>query len=240
MGMRPNNNPKNKKSLLDFQRRQLELSKMTENDAKKMKIESNIEKWEDSLPKVLKIARPNSLPKELLEKIKTVNLKPPYDKQILISSNNPTVSTFASYAILNGLIRAGIVIPSEIRKTSLLDGYNNINGMFNARKWKDYFFDKKAKVLLIEGCSKSLTYMGPKGEDQFWKELNDFTRTREVLVIVNYNTDDVEKEKALFIPALTNDSELNSSIIKKTAFIQISEKEENDIETKQAQAYRSL
>ena len=41
--MRAKNNPKNKRALLDFQKRQLELSKLTEMDTKEERINSNIE-----------------------------------------------------------------------------------------------------------------------------------------------------------------------------------------------------
>lgn len=238
--MRHNNNPKNKKGFLDFQRRQLELSRLTEQEARKARIESNLEKWVDSLPDVLKYARPTNIPKSLIEKIKNIPLKPPYDKQVVLIANNPTVSTFTAYSILYVLIRSGIATPSEIKKTSLMDGYNNINGMFNSRRWKDYFFDEHSKILFIEGSSKSLTYLGPKGEDQFWRELNDFVRNQDKLVIITYTTDSVEKDKELFVPVLTSDTELNKGLIKKSIFVPITAEEEEEIETKQEKAYRKL
>lgn len=238
--MRYNNNPADKKAFLEFQRRQLELSRQTENDARKMKIMSNIDRWEGTLPNVLKNAKPGNLPKSVVEIIRSTPLRPPYNKQLVISASNSTVSTFVAYSILYGLIQAGIATPSEIKKTSLLDGYNNINGMFGSRRWKDYFLDKKAKVLLIEGSSKSLTYLGPKGEDQFWKELNDFTRNEDRLVIITYTTDEAEREKDMFIPMLTSDSELNTELIKKSLFIPLLKKEEEEIETKQGKAHQGL
>lgn len=238
--MRYNNNPQDKKTFLEFQRRQLELSRQTEQEARRMKIVSNLERWELDLPDVLKYARPRNLPKSVIEQIRNAQLKPPYSKQIVISSSNPTVSTFVAYSVLYALIQGGIATPSEVRKTSLMDGYNNINGMFQSRRWKDYFFDKKAKVLLIEGSSKSLTYLGSKGEDQFWKELNNFTRNEDKLVIITYTTDKVENEKEVFISAFANDTEINTSLIKKSNFIRLSDEEEKAIEIKQEEAYRGL
>lgn len=238
--MRYNNNPKNRKGLLDFQRRQLELSKQTEDDARKMKIASNVDKWEGSLPGILKQAKPGVLPKSLISKIKGTSLRPPYEKQVLISSSSSTVSTFVAYSILYGLIQSGIATPSEIKRTSLMDGYNNINGMFGSRRWKDNFFDKRAKVLLIEGSSKGLTHMGPKGEDHFWNELNDFTRSKDRLVIITYTTDNVERAKDLFIPTLTNDNELNTSLVRKSIFIPLTEEEEEKVDNEQEKAYRGL
>lgn len=234
--LRYNNNPTDKKSFLEFQKRQLELSKQTENQARKMKIASNVDRWEGTLPNVLRNAKPGSLPKSVIEVIRTKPLKPPYNKQLVISASNSTVSTFVAYSIIYGLIQGGIATPSEIKKTSLLDGYNNINGMFESRKWKDHFFDKKAKVLLIEGGSKSLSYLGPKGEDQFWKELNDFTRNEDRLVIVTYQTDEAERERELFVPILTSDSELNKELVKKSVFVPLLKKEEEEIEIKQGKA----
>lgn len=235
--MRYNNNPKNRKSFLDFQRRQLELSRQTEDDARKMKIASNVDKWEGILPSTLKLAKPSNLPKTLVQKIKGTSFKPPYEKQILISSSSSTVSTFVAYSVLYALIQGGLATPSEIKRTSLLDGYNNINGMFGSRRWKDDFFDTRAKVLLIEGSSKSLTHMGPRGEDQFWKELNDFTRNEDRLVIITYTTDNVERAKDLFIPTLTNENELNVSLVRKSIFIPLTEKEEEEINNEQKKSY---
>lgn len=235
--MRHNNNPKNKQRLMDFYNRQQELSRKTEDDAKKMKVLSNIDKWEMNLPNSLKGAKPANLSSSLIKKIKETQLKPPYTKQTIITSGSSNVSTYVAYSILYALIQAGIATPSEIKKTSLLDGYNNINGMFGSRRWKDDFFDKKAKILLIEGGSKSLTFLGSKGEDQFWKELADFTRNEDRLVIITYTSDSEEKKKSLFIPLLTNDNELNTSLVKKSVFVPITNEEEKEIETKQRETY---
>lgn len=202
-----------------------------------MKVLSNIDKWEMNLPNPLKSAKPVNLSNTLINKIKATQFRPPYSKQTIITSGSSIVSTYVAYSILYALIQAGIATPSEIRKTSLLDGYNNINGMFGSRRWKDNFFDKKAKVLLIEGGSKSLTFLGSKGEDQFWKELNDFTRNEDRLVIVTYTSDNEEKKKNLFIPLLTNDSELNASLVRKSVFVPVTNEEEKEIEAKQKETY---
>lgn len=235
--MRPNNNPKNRRGLLDYQKRQLELSKKTANEAKKRIIQSNVEKWRSYLPEVLKIALPKNLHQLTIDKIKKIQLKPPYYKQIIINASEPTKSTFVSYAIIHALLQVGQVTPSEIKTTSLLDGYNNINGMFNARKWKEYFFDPKAKVLLIEGGSKALTLLASKGEDQFWRELLEFTRNNDKLVIITYTTDEKEREKKVFIPLVTSERELNSRLIKKSAFISLTTDEEEKINNEQAKTY---
>lgn len=231
--MRYKNNPQNIDNYLEFQKRQLELSKQTENEARKMKINSNVEAWENNLPSFLKKAKPSNLSNSILSKIRSANLKPPYEKRMLISSSSPHSSTFVAYSIIHGLIQAGFVTPSEVRSTGLLDGYNNINGMFQSREWKDRFFDKKAKVLLIEGSSKSLTLMGPRGEEQFWRELDDFTRNQDKLVILTYILDNEEIEKKLFIPFLTNEKDLNSKLIRKSVFVSISESEEEQIKNEQ-------
>lgn len=235
--MKPNNNPKNRKGLLDYQRRQLELSRATEIDARKRKIRSNLEKWINSLPNELKVALPNNLHQETIEKIKRTQLKPPYDKQIIISSSEPATSTFVSYTIAYALLRSGQITPSEIKSTSLLDGYNNINGMFTARKWKEYFFDSKAKVLLIEGGSKALTLLASKGEDQFWRELLEFTRNNDKLVIITYTMNEEEQKKKVSIPLITSEYELNSRLIKKSVFISLTPNEEEQIKNEQAKTY---
>ena len=122
----------------------------------------------------------------------------------------------------------------------MLDGYNNINGIFSARKWKEYFFSHDAKVLLVEGGSKSLTLLNSKGEDQFWRELIEFTRNNDKLVITTYATDEKERSKDIFIPSLTGEAELNYRLIKKSVFIPLTEEEEKEIRSEQEKVYRSI
>lgn len=235
--MRYNNNPGNKEKYLSFQRRQLELSRKTAEDARKAKIVSNLDKWNILLPETLKMAKPNALHPNTLNKLRDINLKPPHEKSIVISSEHSASSTFTAYTIIYVLIKMGIVTPSQIKTTNLLDGYNNINGMFQSRQWKDDFFSKDARVLLIEGSSKSLTSMAPRGEEQFWKELQEFTRAKDKLVIITYATDDKEKNKGLFIPDFTNDKSINTDLIKNSVFIPLTEDEEEKIKIEQRKAY---
>ena len=227
--MRPKNNPKNRRGLLEHQRRQLELAKRTESDARRRVIESNLEKWIDSLPNNLKNALPNNLPKGVIDKIKKTSLKPPYDKYTIISSESIQTAKFTSYALIYALIKGGFVTPSQVKSTDIMEGYNNINGMFNSRKWKDYFFDANAKVLLIEGSSKGLTLLGSKGEDQFWRELIEFTKNDDRLVIITYSTEEQERKRELFIPSLTSDKDLNYRLIKNSVFVKLTEQEEDKI-----------
>lgn len=227
--MQPKNNPKNVRGLIDFQRRQLELSRKTEAAARKRRIEANLEKWTQSLPEELTNAVPASLPKSVIDKVKQTYLKPPYEKYTVISSENLATSRFTSYAIIHALVKSGYVTPSEIKKTDIMDGYNNINGMFSSRQWKDYFFNSNAKVLLIEGSSKSLALLGSKGEDQFWREILEFTKNNDKLVLITYSINDDEKEKGVFIPFLTSDNTLKSRIIKRSLFVKLTENEEGEI-----------
>ena len=104
--------------------------------------------------------------------------------------------------------------------------------MFNSRSWKDNFLDPNAKLLIIEGCSRELLSLAPKGEEQFWKELDDFTRNQDVLVILNYLKSEEEKEKELFIPILSNDKNYNTELIQKSAFLKLEENEEKEIDKK--------
>lgn len=238
--MKAKNNPKNRRKLLEHQRRQLELSNITEKEAKQRRIHSNLDTWVNSLPKTLKAAVPEKLHKLTIEKIRKTPLKPPHDKHIIISAEEITASKFVAYTILYALIQGGITTPSEIRTTSLLDGYNNINGIFSARKWKEYFFSHDAKVLLVEGGSKSLTLLSSKGEDQFWRELIEFTRNNDKLVIITYATDEKERSKDIFIPSLTGEAELNYRLIKKSVFIPLTEEEEKEIRSEQEKVYRSI
>lgn len=238
--MKPNNNPKNRKSLLDYQRRQRELTEITEIEARNRIILSNLDKWKENLPQAMSRALPQNLHKDTIDKIKKINLRPPFNKHIIVSGEEITNATFTAYTILYALIKGGVVTPSQVKVTSLLDGYNNINGMFGARQWKDYFFNSNAKVLLIEGGSKYLTRLGSKGEDQFWRELLEFTRNNDKLVIITYSTDDNERAKEVFIPSLAGESELNFRLVKKSVFIPLGEEEEEKVRHEQEKAYRSI
>ena len=227
--MKPRNNPKNVQGFIDYQRRQLELARQTENDARQRRIESNLEKWTHSLPSELRNATPNSLPKSIIEKVKNTYLKPPYEKFTIISSENLASSRFVSYSIIHALLKGGIITPSEIKITDIMDGYNNINGMFNSRQWKEYFFDNNAKVLLIEGSSKSLALLGSKGEDQFWREILEFTKNNNKLVIITYSTNEEEQVKDVLVPFLTSDKDLNFRVLKKSSFVRMNRSEEREM-----------
>lgn len=238
--MKPNNNPKNRRGLLEFQRRQLELSNLTENEARKRRISANLDRWVDFLSPDLKNAVPQKLPKSLIDKIKYTSLKQPYDKFTLISSDEIETSKFTSYAIIHSLMKNGYVTPSEVKITDIMDAYNNVNGMFGSRQWKDYFFGDNAKLLLVEGSSKSLSLLGSKGEEQFWRELLEFSKQNEKLVIITYIVDKMEKDKGTFIPLLTNDSELNSRVLRKSTFVKLTTEEEGEIKIEQRKTNESL
>ena len=227
--MKPRNNPKNVQGFIDYQRRQLELARQTENDARQRRIESNLEKWTHSLPSELRNATPNRLPKSVIEKVKNTYLKPPYEKFTIISSEDLASSRFVSYSIIHALLKGGIITPSEVKTTDIMDGYNNINGMFNSRQWKEYFFDNNAKVLLIEGSSKSLALLGSKGEDQFWREILEFTKNNDKLVIITYSTNEEEQVKDVLVPFLTSDKDLNFRVLKKSSFVRMNRSEEREM-----------
>lgn len=232
--MKYKNNPKNKKSLLDYQKRILELSQRTQDEARKRRIMANVEKWEENLSGDMKRAIPKNLPETVIEKIKKTPLSPPYEKYLVVSGKDVLTTRFTSYAIIYALIKKGLVTPSEVKKTDILDAYNNVNGMFQSRRWKDYFFNDSAKVLLIEGSTKALALLGSKGEDQFWREILEFTRNSDKLVIITYSPEDEEIEKGLFIPSLTSDKQLNYRLIKKSLFINLNKKEEEEIKIEKA------
>ena len=228
------NNPKDRQALIDYQRKRLELEKQTKAKARKSILSKNLENWRTLLSDDLKKAIPQNLPKLTIEKIKKVQLKAPYDKRIVIYSDEANNAQFVTYAIAHELVRNGIATPSQIKKTSLLSGYNNINGMFASRTWKDNFLHEGNKVLIIEGASKALAYMSPRGEEQFWKEIDDFTRNKDVLVILNYIKDPEESAKnGAFIPTIASEKDFNIGLVKKSTFINLTKEEENYIETKQ-------
>lgn len=231
--IKPNNNPKDRKSLLEFQKRQLELDRITKEKARKETIKDNLAKWVSLLPSHMKIANPSNILPETLEKLKNLNLRAPYEKKVLICGKNSNHLKFLSNVIVYALIKSGKATPSQVKRTSLIDGYNNINGMFASRNWKDKFFNRNSKVLIIEGCSKSTAYLGMKGEEQFWSELDDFTREQDILVILQYNTEQEESEKEILIPTISANDKFNKGIIMGSTFLKLTENEEKNIETKQ-------
>lgn len=214
--MRPKNNPKNRRTLVEFQRRQLELSKETEADSRKRRIQANLENWE------VNVSMPNAKPKNLgtlLEKVRKLPLSEPYGKFIVITSDNIKTSKFSAYAIIYGLIQKGQLAPSEVKETTLLEGYNNINGMFSSRKWKESIFNQKTKAVIINGASSELSFLANKGEEQFWRELLEFTQNQDKIVIINYKTNEDEKGKSCFIPELTTEKGLNAKIVKQSSYL---------------------
>lgn len=231
--VKPNNNPKDRRSLLEFQKRQLELDRITKEKARKETIKDNLAKWVSLLPSNMKAANPANVLPETLEKLKNLNLRAPYEKKVLICGNNPNHLKFLSNVIVYALIKSGKATPSQVKRTSLIDGYNNINGMFASRNWKDKFFNRNSKVLIIEGCSKSTAFLGMKGEEQFWSELDDFTREQDILVILQYTTEQDELEEEMLIPTISANDKFNRGIIMGSTFLKFTENEEKNIETKQ-------
>lgn len=238
--MKANNNPKNRRTLVAYQKRQLKLAKETEKKARQRRIKTNLENWIESLSPALKRARPSNLPKETVEDLRLAPFTEPFDKYMIITAKDSTNATFAAYALIYALLRGGHVTPSEIKKTSLIDGYRNISGYYGARKWKEYFFEDDSKVLLIEGASKYLTRLGSTGEEAFWREFIELTRKNEKLVIITYSADEKESKNKTFVPTLTSEPEINSRLVTKSIYAFIKEKEEEEIRNEQAKAYKSL
>lgn len=238
--MKGNNNPRNNKRYLEFLKMQREMIARTEDEARQNRIQNNMERWMRQVPEALRGAKPQNLHEDTIEKIKGTSLTYPYNKYVLISGSSTIPPTYTTYAILHELIRTGHISPSEIKMTSLIEGYNNIHGMYEARAWKNYFFDEKAKVLIVEGASKSLTHLASKGEDQFWRELYEFTRYGNRLLIITYITDEPEQEQRVLIPSLTSERELNTRLVGKCSFIRLTKEEEEKIHDEQRKAYQSI
>ena len=237
--MRYNNNPKNRRALVEFQKRQLELANRTEEEARKRRIAGNLEAWSDKLPDSLKMAKAQTLHSLTIKRIQNA-LKNAKDKHIIITGSESAYPVYVVHTILYELIKMGMVTPSEIRKTSALDGYNNINGMYESRLWKEHIFDNKAKVVVIEGSSRGLIRLGNRGEDQFWRELIEDAKVYNKLIIITYTLDESEMEQEIPIPTLTSEMELNNSIVKNSSFIQLSDEEERKIKHEQEKSYRSI
>lgn len=231
-----NNNPRNNKRFIDFQKMQRELIKKTEANVRNQRLKDNLERWLRSVPEALQKAQPSNLHPITVDKIKQTPLKYPYSKYVLVAGSSTIPPAYTTYAILHELIRTGNISPSEVRITSLIEGYNNINGMFESRAWKEHFFNDKAKVLVVEGASKSLTHLGSKGETQFWRELYEFTRHQDRLLIITYIADKPEMDDRILLPSLTSERELNNRIIKKCSLIRLSEAEEDKIHDEQRNA----
>lgn len=219
MSMKHNNNPRDIKAIVDFHRKQLELAERTKMEAKKHRIKSNLETWVESLPGNLKAATPKNIPNigGLQQSLRELKIKAPFNKNIIISSSNNKTSRHIAYSILYAMIQLGEATPLSIKKTNLIEGCANIHGMFDSKRWKDNFFNKNAKVLLVEGVSNDVTSLAPRGEEQFWRELLEFTSDENRIAIIIHNKGD----SADNINELTNYDNINSSLIKNSSIVKM-------------------
>lgn len=207
------------KGYLAYQKRMAELAKKSDQVARQEKISHNIEAWENVYaPRGYGQVELNQYSKETLKRIKDTQLhRVDFDGFILsVGRTAEEANTFA-YAYIKTLIRKGAVEPSAVKRTLAIDGYSNINGMFQSRNWKDDIFSHDTQILVVERVSKELTSLANRDEERFWREVIEFTRDTGRRLIVCYVANESERStleaNMPIVPFFTSDPGLNKQLI---------------------------
>lgn len=183
-------------------------------------VNENLKKWDILIGSPWNKANLNLFNNEFLQKVKFIKngLSP-----VLLQTQNNKSAVILTYSLIRYYIQQGFLTPSEIRFTKIYDAYENINGMFQSRKWKDMFFDEKAKLFVIMGTSKQMTELGKKGDLQFWGEFIEFIKNTDKTFIIIYDIDEEELNKTIdsYIPQLSESRKYNKEILAKANIVQI-------------------
>lgn len=185
---------------------------------------NNLKGYRDQLPNVYKNATINVLDGTDLAGIPDFKFEEPLGRSIVLVDTDTMHLNYVSHALVLDLIQKGVVLPSEVRRTSAVDGYNKISGMFEARDWKTYFFDNDAKVHIIDGLSYRTLLLGLKGETQFWREIMDFVKGRSKILIVEY-----EIEPGVYLPKIASDPSTKEDLFKMVHMRPLTQKEKENI-----------
>lgn len=221
-----NNNPTNLKSYRDFMREQNARYSQIEKKIKNVRSVENLKEWNVMLKWPWNQAdidffqgRPKT---QAEEAIATGRL----NSFVILGGVNRGKS-FYTHALVKEFIKNGLLTPSEIRWTSIREGAENINGMFKSREWKDKFFHKDAKLLVVEGCSRDFTMLGHKDNDRFWNELNEFVKEGNRYVIINYSLSSDEETQETILPIISAKKEISFKMVKGSTFVLVSSNTQN-------------
>lgn len=220
------NNDTDIKAYEEFMKRQQKLARRRKESLRDLRIEKNLEEWGvllehpwDKADMKYFTGRPVDLVNAAIKNRKL--------ESFIVLSDKEGGKTFFTYALIKEYIKEGLVTPSEIRKTDIREGISHINGMYKSKDWKDNFFDKDAKLLVVEGCSADFTNLNLRNQDQFWNEVFKHCEENKKALIVTYTTNAYEEEGDIIIPALTQNKEFNVSVVMNSKVARVSEETRN-------------
>lgn len=222
------NNPTDLNSYDAFMLRQKELFHKIKNETENQRKEKNLIDWENSLEwpwNKADISFFKGLPVSLMNEVAGT-------KRLLsfvISAAGGRGKTFLTYSIIKEFIKNGAVTPSEIRWTSVSEAAQHVNGNFDSRNWKKKFFDKSAKLFVVEGASKTFTAMGVKDYERFIDEFTQLINENGKHFIITYSQDEGElKDIKDRIPSLSTTPGKTYELLKKAKFIKVDKTTRNE------------
>lgn len=220
-------NPTNQSDYLNFLRQQRTNFKNQAMNVKNDRIKDNLQVWLDSLEFPWNQADLSFFAGKTLQDVNSL-LQTNKITSFSITSPPGYGKTFLLYAIIKEYLKRGLLTPSEIEFTTIRDAYVNINGMFQSREWKDRFFNPRAKLYVIEGCSLDFTYLKMKGQLEFWGEFLAMIREYNKHFIVTYTMNPSEIQSGgKFVPKLHPDNKPNFDIVRQTNRIMLTANSRN-------------
>lgn len=220
------NNPTDMDAYREYMRQErLELQKL-EKEKEIKRLKKNLEDWTESLDWPWNQADLRFFQGRPVE-IVNEELKHGKLRSFVMLGGANRGKTFLTYAVVKRFLQMGLVTPSQIRRTTVREAASNINGMFQSREWKDNFFSKDAKLLIVEGASREQSQLSDKSIERFWRELNDFCKQTEAKVIITYLTDEEETNKINILPVLTIDNKFNLKFLQTMKFLEITDNTRN-------------
>lgn len=221
-----NNNPTNVDAYQKFMKEQLALYAKVEDKTKGIRSAENLKEWNVMLNWPWDQADIDFFQGRPHEQAAEAVASGRVNSFIVLGGENRGKS-FYTHALVKEYIKAGLLSPSEIKWTTIREAAENVNGMFNSRNWKDSFFDKKAKLLVIEGCSRDFAALGHKDNDRFWNELNEFAKEGNRHFIINYSLAKDEEAKETVLPILSAKKEVSFNMVKNATFVIVSADTQN-------------
>lgn len=199
------------------------------------RMKANLKTFLEDTPDVLVDVSYRMLPDTIKKGIIDLKMKENPDKYILITSGSKVANRMVGHALVRGFIESGKITPNEVRRTSLIEAYDNATGMFTERDWKEYFFDYSAKLVIIDGISASMARLHHRNESQFWREFMEFARQNELIVILMYDTHEADNshDRVGVIPTLSGIKELNKELLIQSRYLRLSREEEEKLHDEQ-------
>lgn len=218
--MKKKHNETNYKQFLEFKKQQEELAKKANEVLRHERKQVNLAKWKESLPKRFVNFKSSNLTSYVRRDLKKITLSGLPEKYTVFVSDDPLQTMGGIYLLIESLIKAGHVSPSEVKQASLFEGIDNVHGTWEARDWKANFFNEDAKVVIIEGCSPLITKLQSKLEANFWREVMEFVRKKDRILLISYTPEGKELQDENFKPSLSSDRLLNLQLLANSIIIE--------------------